>query len=211
MEIIDHWWLWGVVITHYCGQTACRGGLVMCHRWIGLWAIDNLPGFYLYKWLCCYILWQFSWEGDKTGRGRSRRIRRFVASVDSGRVASSTRQRRWQSTHNASVEDPSAGRGLCSWSALEPDGSSEKWDTRRLQRAATGHWTVWRCRTFIQYHGQRAKQFHSVLGYCLSGEPGHVGEYYTYRGNVSDFSKNQGIVREKISSGKIVPPRRKLA
>jgi len=36
----------------------------------------------------------------------------------------------------------------------------------------------------------------------LSGKPGNVGEFDSCQGNVRDFPENQGIVREKILSGK---------
>jgi len=36
----------------------------------------------------------------------------------------------------------------------------------------------------------------------LSGKPGNVREYDSCQENVRDFTENQGIVREKISSGK---------
>jgi len=36
----------------------------------------------------------------------------------------------------------------------------------------------------------------------LSGKPGNVREFDSCHGNVRDFTENQGIVREKILSGK---------
>ena len=38
----------------------------------------------------------------------------------------------------------------------------------------------------------------------LSGKPGNVREFDSCQGNVGDFTKNQGIVREKILSGIVV-------
>ena len=39
-------------------------------------------------------------------------------------------------------------------------------------------------------------------GDYLSGKPGNVREIDSCRGNVGDFTENQGIVREKMLSGK---------
>ena len=36
----------------------------------------------------------------------------------------------------------------------------------------------------------------------MSGKPGNVREFDSCQGNVGDFTENQGIVREKILSGK---------
>ena len=36
----------------------------------------------------------------------------------------------------------------------------------------------------------------------MSGKPGNVGEFDSCQGNVRDFTENQGIVTEKILSGK---------
>jgi len=41
-----------------------------------------------------------------------------------------------------------------------------------------------------------------IQGDHLSGKPGNVREFDSCRGNVKDFTKSQGIVREKILSGK---------
>jgi len=37
----------------------------------------------------------------------------------------------------------------------------------------------------------------------LSGKPGNVREFDSCQENVTDFTKNQGNVREKILSGKV--------
>jgi len=37
----------------------------------------------------------------------------------------------------------------------------------------------------------------------LSGKPGNVGEFDSCHGNVGDFTKNQGIVKEKSCQGKV--------
>ena len=41
-----------------------------------------------------------------------------------------------------------------------------------------------------------------IQGDHLSGKPGNVREFDSCQGNVSDFTENQGIVSEKILSGK---------
>ena len=41
-----------------------------------------------------------------------------------------------------------------------------------------------------------------IQGDHLSGKPGNVREFDSCQRNVRDFTKNQGIVREKILSGK---------
>jgi len=46
--------------------------------------------------------------------------------------------------------------------------------------------------------------FNSSQGDHLSGKPGNVREFDSCQGNVGDFTKNQGIVREKILSGIVV-------
>ena len=44
--------------------------------------------------------------------------------------------------------------------------------------------------------------FCCLQGDHLSGKPGNVMEFDSCQGNVRDFTENQGIVREKILSGK---------
>jgi len=41
-----------------------------------------------------------------------------------------------------------------------------------------------------------------VTGDHLSGKPGYVREFDSCQGNVTDYTKNQGNIREKILSGK---------
>jgi len=41
-----------------------------------------------------------------------------------------------------------------------------------------------------------------IQGDHLSGKPGNVREFDSCQRNVSDFTKNQGIIREKILSEK---------
>ena len=42
----------------------------------------------------------------------------------------------------------------------------------------------------------------SIQGDHLSGKPGNVREFDSCQGNVRDFTENQGIIGEKILSGK---------
>jgi len=37
-----------------------------------------------------------------------------------------------------------------------------------------------------------------IQGDQLSGKPGNVREFDSFKGNIGDFTKNQGNVREKI-------------
>jgi len=51
-------------------------------------------------------------------------------------------------------------------------------------------------------HGQLSLNVPFCTGWPLSGKPGNVREFDSCQGNVMDLTENQGIVREKILSGK---------